>query len=249
MQCRQIQKDGPADRQTKIVIEHYLPLVHRVVKHLASSLPSFIQTDELVSLGILGLLEAVKRYQEDEGVKFETFAVWRIRGAILDGLRENDWIPRQLRKQAREIERAYAVVEGREGRAAKDEEICEYLGISREELHRRLAEIEAGTIISLDHTTSTDSDETSLLHMIADPQAADPYDEARRKEVARILTSAIERLPEKEKLVISLYYYEELTLREIADVLELTPSRISQLHTKAICRLRGALSRKKDSLR
>jgi RNA polymerase sigma factor for flagellar operon FliA len=248
MPSRPIPDEKSFDLQNCKEMEEYLPLVHRVARHMASSLPSFIQLDELVSLGTLGLVEAARRYQADEGVSFETYAVWRIRGAILDGLRRNDWIPRDIRKQAREIEQAYAFVEGREQRAATEEEICEYLGISPQELHRRLAEIQAGTVLSLEQSLSSEEEESSLMDVLADPRATDPYDEARRKEIARILAAAIERLPEKEKLVITLYYYEELTLREIAEVLELTPSRISQLHTKAICRLRGSLSRKKKDL-
>lgn len=229
-------------------IEQYLPLVHRVVQQLAATLPSYLQREELVGWGSLGLVEAAKRYRAETGVPFETFAVWRIRGAIFDGLRQNDWLPRHVRKQAKEIAQAYAVVEGEKGRAARDEEICAYLGISLQELQQRLNTQELGAILSLENPFSSGGDEGTLLDLLADPQAVDPAAETLRREVAETLTQAIERLPEKEKWVITLYYYEELTLREIAEVMELTPSRISQLHTKAICRLRGALSRKKKYL-
>ncbi|BCJ85287.1 FliA/WhiG family RNA polymerase sigma factor [Effusibacillus dendaii] len=230
------------------LIEQYLPLVQQVVNRLSKGLPSHIAREDLVSMGTLGLIGAVERYTPERGVKFETFATWRIRGAVLDGLREMDWVPRQVRLWAKEIERSYAFVEANKKESATDEEVAAHLGISQEELQKRLTHISAGSVYSLEEFMYSDGDDTVGYNGLPDFSAENPDTKLSRDEIRNILVKTIDRLPEKEKMVVALYYYEELSFKEIAEIMQVSSARISQLHTKAICRLRGALSRKRNDL-
>jgi len=226
------------------LIVTYAPLVKYVAGRLGSGLPAHVDEGDLVSYGLLGLIGAIERYDPERDIKFETYAIARIKGAIIDELRALDWVPRSVRSRAREIERAIGELEGKLGRAPSDEEIAAKIGISEEELEESLTDISRSSIAALDElwSVSGEGDQISLLDTIEDPSGARPADALDETELKELVADAISRLPEREKLVITLYYYEELTLREIGEVLGVTESRVSQLHTKAILRLKSRLS-------
>ena len=222
----------------------YAPLVKYVAGRLGSGLPAHVDDDDLVSYGLLGLIGAIERFDPDRDIKFETYAIARIKGSIIDELRALDWVPRSVRSRAREIERAIADLESRLGRAPTDEEISTKLGISEDELNESLSEIGRTSIAALDElwTVSAGGDQIALIDTIEDEQGPNPQSALDETEMREAIAEAISRLPEREKLVVTLYYYEELTLREIGEVLGVTESRVSQLHTKAILRLKARLA-------
>jgi|SRR5579871_1085413 len=222
----------------------YAPLVKYVAGRIGSGLPAHVDEGDLVSYGLLGLIGAIERYDPDRDIKFETYAIARIKGAIIDELRALDWVPRSVRSRAREIERAITELEAKLGTAPDDEQIAARIGITVAELEDSLSDIARSSIAALDElwSVSGEGDQISLLDTLEDtsgPRPADVLDEAELRET---LADAIARLPEREKLVVTLYYYEELPLREIGEVLGVTESRVSQLHTKAILRLKARLS-------
>jgi RNA polymerase sigma factor for flagellar operon FliA len=222
----------------------YAPLVKYVAGRLGSGLPAHVDDDDLVSYGLLGLIGAIERFDPDRDIKFETYAIARIKGSIIDELRALDWVPRSVRSRAREIERAIADLESRLGRAPDDEEIATKLGVTEEELNQSLSEIGRTSIAALDElwTVSSGGDQIALIDTIEDEQGPNPQSALDETETREAIADAISRLPEREKLVVTLYYYEELTLREIGEVLGVTESRVSQLHTKAILRLKARLA-------
>jgi RNA polymerase sigma factor for flagellar operon FliA len=222
----------------------YAPLVKYVAGRLGSGLPAHVDDDDLVSYGLLGLIGAIERFDPDRDIKFETYAIARIKGSIIDELRSMDWVPRSVRSRAREIERAIAELESRLGRAPTDEEISGKLGVSEDELNDSLTEISRTSIAALDElwTVSAGGDTIALIDTIEDTQGPNPQSALAETELKEAVGEAIARLPEREKLVVTLYYYEELTLREIGEVLGVTESRVSQLHTKAILRLKARLA-------
>ena len=222
----------------------YAPLVKYVAGRLGSGLPAHVDEGDLVSYGLLGLMGAIERYEPDREIKFETFAIARIRGAIIDELRAMDWVPRSVRSRAREIERAIAELEAKQGTAPTDEQIAKKVGITVSELEDSLSEIARSSIAALDElwTVSDGGDQVALIDTVEDSEAPDPQRQLSQTEMREAIADAIARLPEREKLVVTLYYYEELTLREIGEVLGVTESRVSQLHTKAILRLKARLS-------
>jgi RNA polymerase sigma factor FliA len=222
----------------------YAPLVKFVAGRLGASLPSHVDEQDLVSYGLLGLIGAIERYDPDREIKFETYAIVRIKGAIIDELRSLDWVPRSVRSRAREIERAIVELERSLMRAPTDEEIAAKVGISGDELDRSLFEISRSSMAALDElwTPQSGGDQVALIDTIEDASGADPEFSLEQSELNEALAEAISRLPEREKLVVTLYYYEELTLREIGEVLGVTESRVSQLHTKAVLRLKARLS-------
>jgi RNA polymerase sigma factor for flagellar operon FliA len=225
----------------------YAPLVKYVAGRLGSGLPAHVDEGDLVSYGLLGLIGAIERYDPDRDVKFETYAIARVRGSIIDELRAMDWVPRSVRARARDIERAIADLERGLHRAPTDEEISERLGVSTEELEGSLTDISRSSIAALDELWTVNSaggggDQLALIDTIEDTGATDPQGSLSRTEVKEAIGEAMARLPEREKLVVTLYYYEELTLREIGEVLGVTESRVSQLHSKAILRLKSRLS-------
>jgi RNA polymerase sigma factor FliA len=227
------------------LIVTYAPLVKYVAGRLGSGLPAHVDDEDLVSYGLLGLIGAIERYDPDRDVKFETYAIARIRGAIIDELRALDWVPRSVRSRARDIERAIAELEAKLGRAPTDEEIAKKLGLSEEDLNESLSEISRSSIAALDELwtiSGTGGDQVALIDTIEDTEAPDPQSALSQTELREAIADAIARLPEREKLVVTLYYYEELTLREIGEVLGVTESRVSQLHTKAVLRLKARLS-------
>lgn len=221
------------------LIEVYLPLVKLVAGRLAIGLPQHVDKDDLGSNGFFGLLEALERFDPARGIKFETYAVTRIRGSILDAIRAQDWVPATVRQKSKLYEKAIARLEHQLGRSATDGEIAGELSISIEELHNLIQQLNVSTIIPLEEFTRTETISSQIVN---------PSQQLETEEVKQTLAASIEQLPEKEKIVISLYYYEGLTLKEISLILKLSEARISQLHTKAVFRLRGALSRIKSGL-
>ena len=221
----------------------YAPLVKYVAGRLGSGLPSHVDDDDLVSYGLLGLIGAIERYDPGRDIKFETYAISRIKGSIIDELRSMDWVPRSVRARARDIERAIAELEGKLGRAPSDAEIAKRIGSTEDELNESLSEIARTSIAALDELwTVSGGDQIALIDTIEDTDVPDPQAALSQTEMREAIADAIARLPEREKLVVTLYYYEELTLREIGEVLGVTESRVSQLHTKAILRLKARLT-------
>ncbi len=229
------------------LIEAYLPLVDYVTSRLAIGLPKNVSREDLTSYGIMGLIDAIEKFDLDRGLQFETYASWRIRGAIIDGLRQGDWVPRSVREKAKKIEEAYQKLEQHYLRSVTDAEISAYLDISETEFRQMLQEISVTTISSFDDPIKDEESETRLALMV-DEKAKNPEYKVNEFFLKESLARAIDRLTEKERTVVSLFYYEELSLSEIAEVMSLSPSRISQLHSKAILRLRGALGRMKSQL-
>jgi RNA polymerase sigma factor FliA len=241
------EEDDRAARERLVVA--YSPLVKFVAGRLGAGLPSHVEDADLIYYGLRGLIGAIERFEPERGIKFETFAMTRIRGAIIDELRSLDWVPRSVRARAREIERANAKLEHKLQRAPTDEEMAAELDMSMDEFQEALLQISNSTIAALDEMwTVSDSsgDQISLLDTLHDPDAPDPEKLVDASELKDRVAEAIARLPEREKLVIALYYYENLTLREIGEVLGVTESRISQLHTKAVLRLRSRLQDEHD---
>jgi RNA polymerase sigma factor for flagellar operon FliA len=230
------------------LIVYYAHIVKYVANRLAINLSSVVEKDELISYGIEGLIDAIEKFDPNRNIKFETYALTRIRGAMIDGLRSMDWVPVSVRQKSKELEKLYAGLEARLGRAATDQEVADELGVSLDNLSAMLKEIAATTIISLDDFLPGEEGEEKkkrIIDMLQDDRSADALEIVELAEVKEVLSNSISRLPEKEKTVIYLYYYEGLTLKEIGAVLNLSESRISQLHTKAVLRLRGSLSKKK----
>ena len=223
----------------------YSPLVKYVAGRLSVGLPGHVEEGDLVSYGLLGLINAIERFEPDRDIKFETYAISRIKGAIIDELRSMDWVPRSVRSRAREIERVIGELENKFKRAPSDEEICKELDISESEFHSNLAAIHRSSVAALDELwtiASSGGDTVALIDTLEDPNADDPSKSFGAVETREALADAIRRLPERERLVIALYYYEELTLREIGEILGVTESRVSQLHTKAVLRLKVRLN-------
>ena len=222
----------------------YSPLVKYVAGRMASGLPAHVDEADLISYGLGGLINAIERFELEREIKFETYAITRIKGAIIDELRALDWVPRSVRARAREIEKSHAKLEHRLHRTPTDEEMARELQIGVEEFQEILVKISNSTVVALDElwaVSDSSGDAVSLLDTLRDPDAPDPQQLLDASELKDRLADAISALPEREKLVIALYYYENLTLREIGEVLGVTESRISQLHTKAVLRLRSRL--------
>ncbi|MCD1257794.1 FliA/WhiG family RNA polymerase sigma factor [Paenibacillus athensensis] len=229
------------------LIEAYLPLVDYVSGRLAIGLPKTVSRDDLSSYGVMGLIDAVEKFDYARGLQFETYASWRIRGAIIDGLRQGDWVPRSVREKAKKIEDAYQKLEQHYLRSVTDAEISEYLQVSEQDFQHMLQDIAITTICSIDDPIREEDSETRLS-LLVDEKAKNPEYKVNEFFLKESLAKAIERLTEKERTVVSLFYYEELSLSEIAEVMNLSPSRISQLHSKAILRLKGVLGRFKVQL-
>lgn len=231
-------------------IEHYLPLVKRIAGRLLMSLPPHVDEDDIMGYGVFGLLDALERFEAARGLKFETYASIRIRGAMIDGLRTMDWVPHSARKKVKKVQEGFAELESKLGRAATTEEVAELLKVNVKDIEGVLAQAQILSLTSIDETAADNEGESSgtPLNLLTDVNAQKAYEIIEQEERKEILAGAVDKLPEKEKLVIALYYQEELTLREIAAVLKLSESRISQLHSQAIMRLRGRLSRQKKNL-
>jgi RNA polymerase sigma factor for flagellar operon FliA len=240
---QEYRKTGDPALRDRLILT-YAPLVKFVAGRLGAGLPAHVDEQDLVSYGLLGLIGAIERFDPEREIKFETYAIARIKGAIIDELRSLDWVPRSVRTRAREIERAIAELERNLHRAPTDEEIAAKLGVEVADLEDSLAEISRSSMAALDElwTPQAGGDQISLIDTIEDTTGPDPEFSLEQTELKEALGEAIARLPEREKLVVTLYYYEELTLREIGEVLGVTESRVSQLHTKAVLRLKARLS-------
>ena len=225
------------------LIIHFAHLVKYVASRLAIHLSSLVELDELISYGIEGLIDAIEKFDHKRNIKFETYAITRIRGSMIDGLRSMDWIPVSLRQKSKELEKAYMNVEARLGRSASDAEVAEELGLNLDEFAVLLRDVAATTIISLDDFLPGEDGEQKkrMLDLLEDHNSISASEIVEFNEVKDLLAKAISRLPDKEKLVVYLYYYEGLTLKEIGATISLSESRISQLHTKAMLRLRTKL--------
>lgn len=235
--------DGDKHARERLVLA-YSPLVKYVAGKMGSGLPSYVDDADLISYGLTGLISAIERFEPSREIKFETYAMSRIKGSIIDELRSMDWVPRSVRMKAREFERANAKLEHKLHRAPSDQELAEELGVTTDELQEHIQQISNSAVIALDELWSvSDSSggQVSLLDTLEDPNAADPEKSYDAVNVKEQIAEAISRLPEREKLVVALYYYENLTLREIGEVLGVTESRVSQLHTKAVLRLKSRL--------
>lgn len=214
------------------------------------SLPSHIDEDDMIGYGVFGLLDALERFEAARGFKFETYASIRIRGAMIDGLRIMDWVPHSARQKVKRVQDGFAEMEARLGRAATVQEVADLLKMETKEIESVLAQAQVLTLTSFDETFVDNEGDSSgtPLNLLVDVEAQEAFQVVEKEEQKQILALAVEKLPEKEKLVLGLYYQEELTLKEIAAVLKLSESRISQLHSQAILRLRGRLSRQKKNL-
>lgn len=234
--------DGDTGARDTLIL-NYSPLVKYVAGRLASSLPQSVDTADLISYGIFGLIDAIEKYDTERAIKFETYAIARIRGAIIDELRAMDWVPRSVRSRAREIEQAYVVLENQLKRVPTDKEIAKQIGITVREFHAILTKLSYTSVVSFEElwVGGDRDDKQSAIGMIRDDRADDPVSLFESTEIKDILSVAIDQLPDREKTVIALYYYEGLTLKEIGQVLGVTESRVSQLHTKAVLRLRARL--------
>ena len=227
------------------LILHYSPLVKYVAGRVSVGLPATIEQADLVSYGIFGLIDAIEKFDLECQIKFETYAINRIRGAIIDELRAIDWIPRSVRFKAREVERALGELEARLLRPPSDAELAEELGVSLDDLQETLNQINLVSVVALDELMSVGGEKgesVSLVDTLADAKAADPELSFESEETRHILAQAINHLPERERLVITLYYYEGLTLAQIGQVLGVTESRVCQMHTKAVLQLRNKMA-------
>jgi RNA polymerase sigma factor for flagellar operon FliA len=237
------------ERARERLVVAYSPLVKYVAGRMSSGLPAHVEEADLISYGLGGLISAIERFDLDRKIKFETYAITRIRGAIIDELRTLDWVPRSVRARARQFERANMKLESQLQRAPSDEEMASELEISVQDFQDQLMQISNSTIVALDemwNVADSSGDQVSLLDTLPDSGAPDPQVVVDESELRDRIADAIAALPEREKLVVALYYYENLTLREIGEVLGVTESRVSQLHTKAVLRLRSKLSSEFD---
>ncbi len=234
--------DGDSRARDELIL-NYSPLVKYVAGRLASSLPQTVDTADLISYGIFGLIDAIEKYDPDRAIKFETYAIARIKGAIIDELRAMDWVPRSVRSRAREIENAYVALENELKRVPSDQEVADRIGVSLKDFHDILTKLSYTSVVSFEElwVGGEREDGQSAIGAIRDDSADDPVAVFESVEIKDILAGAIDRLPDREKTVIALYYYEGLTLKEIGQVLGVTESRVSQLHTKAVLRLRARL--------
>ena len=231
-----------AENREEVIIR-YSPMIKYVANRIAMRLPPHIEVDDLISVGVLGLMDAISKYDSSRGAKFKTYAEFRVRGAILDELRAMDWVPRSIRQKASSVDKVVQSLQAKLSRSPEDEEVAKEMGISLEQFHTTLNETKSIPVFSLDDLgiAKDSGEQQSLLDCLAGKADADPQTQIRLTELKEIIAKAIDTLPEKERLMVSLYYYEELTMKEIGAVLEITESRVSQIHSKAVYRLRTKL--------
>jgi RNA polymerase sigma factor FliA len=221
------------------LLKRFAPLVRHVVERVAASLPKNVDHEDLYSAGVFGLLDAHAKFDTGKGVKFETYAVWRIKGAVLDQLRALDWVSRSMRRKARNLDGVTRKLDQKLGRAASEDEVAREMKMTRGEFYRLLDHVRGAVLVSLDETRSGDEQEQgTLADQLADPQAPDIEGRLEREQVRRVIMRTLDHLPEQERLVVALYYYEHLTLKEIGRALGISESRVSQVHTRAMSRLR-----------
>jgi len=226
------------------LLKRFAPLVRHVVERVAATLPRNVDHEDLYSAGVLGLLDAHAKFDTGKGVKFETYAVWRIKGAVLDQLRSLDWASRSMRRKARNLDGVTRKLDQKLGRAASEEEVARELKMSRDDFYRLLDHVRGAVLVSLDESRSNDGDDQgTLADHLADPSAVDLEEKLEEEQNRRMLLRTIDCLPEQERLVVALYYYEHLTLKEIGRTLGISESRVSQVHTRAMSRLKLRLQK------
>ena len=226
------------------MVEKHIPLVKNVVGRLAMTLPPHVDGEDLYSAGLTGLLSAVRQYDPNAGTSFETYARLRIRGSVLDELRRMDWVPRSVHTKARRIQTVMNEIEQKKGRIATDEEMARALKVSVSEYQEWLAEIRPATFVCLDAAFNNDSDDSmSQYESLADQRQEDPLDGTFRRELSRVIADRLRELPEMQRKVLALYYFEDMRLREIAEAFGLTESRICQIHAQGILTIKSHLSR------
>ncbi|HVF53182.1 MAG TPA: RNA polymerase sigma factor WhiG [Actinomycetota bacterium] len=233
----------PEARESLIL--HYSPLVKYVAGRVAVGLPATIEQSDLISYGIFGLIDAIEKFDRSRNIKFETYAISRIRGAIIDELRAIDWVPRSVRYKAREVEKAYTTLENTLKRPPSDAEIAAHMDITIDDLNHIYTQLSTVSLVALDELMSVEGergDKLSLVETLEDTRTSSPMEAFESQEMRQILSDAINRLPEREKIVVTLYYFESLTLAEIGQVLGVTESRVCQMHTKAVLALRGKIA-------
>ena len=225
-------------------IRQYMPLVKWVAGRISTGMPDSVEFDDLVGFGQFGLLDAINKFDVDKNVKFKTYATTRIRGAIFDELRELDWVPRSVRQKSREIEETIVDLEARLGRTATDSEIAKAMNLTESEYQSTIMKVSGTSVLSLNDVwhSGDDSEHISIVDSLEAPNSLNPDVIVEREEIRRVIIEAINELPKNEKLVIVLYYHEDLSFKEIGKVLDVSESRISQLHTKANLRLRAKLT-------
>lgn len=231
------------DLKEQIVLEHNA-LIRYIVNRIAVRLPSHIDLDDLHSTGVIGLMDAIDKYDPGKNCKFKTYAEFRIKGAILDQLRALDWVPRSIRQKGRKLDKAYGDIEQRLGRTASEEEVADSLGLEIDKFHTMINQVRGTSLVNLEDVRGTNSDGErtgSFTDIIEDPNAENPFNALKQIETKNVVSDTIGGLPEKERLVVSLYYYEDLNMKEIGNILGITESRVCQIHTKAMSRLRTKL--------
>ncbi len=241
-EARENHGEIPPDLLERIIVEH-TSLIRFIVNRIALRLPAHIDLDDLHNTGVIGLMDAVEKYDPKKNCKFKTYAEFRIKGAILDQLRSLDWVPRSIRQKGRRLDQAYAEIEQQLGRPASEQEVAHSLGIELEEFHFLLNQVRGTSMINLDELRWA-SDTDTPAHggeVFQDVNAENPYASLKARELRQAVSESISLLPEKQRLVISLYYYEDLNMKEIGEVLRITESRVCQVHTKAIARLHSKL--------
>jgi RNA polymerase sigma factor for flagellar operon FliA len=220
----------------------YMPLVRRIAGRMLGTLPRNVRLDDLISAGVVGLLSCLDSFDPSLGIRFETFAMNRIRGAMVDSLRELDWVPRSIRQKARLLEKNIEALLQELGRTPQDGEVADRLGVPLDEYYDMLDDVNVTTLLSLDDTFhNARGDSSSIADMAMDRESPSSQERLEEQELRELLVHRLKNLPEQEKLVVALYYYEELTLKEIGDILNLTESRVSQIHSKAILNLRSGV--------
>ncbi len=226
------------------MVVQYLPMIHHVAKKISSHLPSHIEYDDLVSNGVIGLLDAAKKYDPDRNNKFKTYAEFRVRGSILDALRSQDWIPRSIRDKAKRIDKVTRSLEQKLARPPKEREIAGELQVSLEEYHSMARQTRRVSLVSIDENAFLSQYNKDAILKILEGAGASSFSKLNRKSIKGLITQAIKELPERQRIVLSLYYYEDFNLRKIGRILKVTESRVSQLHAQAIERLRGKLAKR-----
>ncbi len=240
---KEYKENGCTAARDKLLAE-YTPLVRYTAQRMAISLPDSIQLGDLIGAGVIGLIKAVESFDAAKEVKFETYATHKIRGSILDDLREQDWIPRSIRQKSKMVKNAYVELEKEFGRTPYDNEVAAYLQLKPAEFEELLSEIAPATIISLNEIIPDhygESTDTSLIDTLEDKDIVNPLDRLGMEEIKKVLAEALLALPENERHVVALYHYEELTLKEIGIAMNLTESRVSQIHSKAMLKLKAKL--------
>jgi len=245
--------ESPAPAAAKIrsrddLLRRFAPLVRHVVERVATTLPRSVDHEDLYSAGVLGLLDAHAKFDVGKGVKFETYAVWRIRGAVLDQLRSLDWVSRSMRRKARNLDGVTRKLDQKLGRAASELELAREMNLSRADFYRLLDQVKGAVLVSLDENRSGEDQEPSTLaDHLPDPTAVNLEERLEEEERKVVLLRTLDHLPEQERLVVALYYYEHLTLKEIGRALSISESRVSQVHTRAMSRLRLRLQHALDA--